>query len=244
MVQYHKQQRGRPSANQGVKDPRNIRASKNVRLLPNSPTDEFKLKKGVLLRGNDGSVDCPIDIMCAQRIITKRQAEAAKIYGLIWSSAFGKPRRYSGNVWSGILEDAGRDEYNEDGDTIEAQNARRRRYDDIDAIVQMYGSEVRKCLRGLCEGHMPYYFKDFLYNASRTYNLDIELERIDAKLDKLKEESGERAKKEFRETFKRKKLVMRKLEVFSCESEPEFNIYIRGQLGKVLNKLAKQFGLQ
>ena len=244
MVRYHKQSRGRPAQNSAKADPSDIRAKKRrANTIPNSPTDEFKLKKAFLLHGYDGSVECPIDILCAQRIITEQQAEAAKVYGLVWSSAFGKPKRYSGNVWSGIIDGFGREFKPEADEDLDAVRRRRERYDDIDKLVLMYGRETKRCLRGLCEGHMPYYFKDCVYNASRSYKLDVELDSIKEKMQELSENNDKKSKAEFNSLLQRKKIVIKKLEVFSADKEPEFNVYIRGQLRLALNELARSFGL-
>lgn len=244
MVRYHKRSKGRPVQYQVDSNPNNVRVKrKRVNTIPNSPTDEFKLKKGFLLHGYDGSIECPIDILCAQRIITKEQAEAIKVYGLVWASAFGKPRKYSGNVWAGLIDGFGREFKEESDGDIDALRKRRDRYESIDKIVLEYGDEVRRCLRSLCEGHMPYYFKDCIYNASRTYKLDIELEVVEDKLKELSQKSDKQSKIDFDSLIHKKKTILKKLEVFSADKEPYFNVYIREQLRLALKRLCGLFGL-
>ncbi len=247
MVNYHKQGRGRPVENKAKKNPNDIKVGKSsaknkIGKARLSATDEFKLKQAYFLRGGDGSVDCPIDIMCAQRLITKEQAEAAKVYGLIWGAAFGKPRRYSGNVWAGIIDGFGREVIDTDM-SMDAQAAKRDRYNKVDKILASYGPEVRSCLRGLCEGHLPYYFRDCIFNASKTYTLDVELEKVEGELKEILNSKDKKSKDKYKKLFERRQVILKKLEVFSNEKEPAFNIYIRGELKLALNGLAREFGI-
>lgn len=226
-MRYHKRTRGRP---------------KQESL--NSPTDELKLKRALLLRGKDGSVECPIDILESQKVISSTQAEAIKIYGLVWSSAFGKPKSYSGNVWASIIDGWGYSLDEKEELTLETLNKRRERYYEVDNILSGCGKTTRDCVRQLCEGHMPYYLRSAFWSESEKHKISSEIEFIDKKIDKLKKEKPSNYKKSIDDVVARKMVLLKKLKALGDESsEPLFNAYMRGQLKLALNELKRKFGI-
>lgn len=241
MVQYHKRGRGRPRDDSSGRQ---------------TATNEQIVRSAVLLRGKKGSADCPIDILEAQRILSKSEAEAIRTYGVLWSRAYGLPNRFSGNVWS-RLSGSGASS-GSDSDETEDSVFKKRRFVELfnsaDDILKVYAPDARSCIRHLCEGKMPYYLKDIISVASKNYRLILRLDDIDEEIKHLKADIiRKKADKHVssneinavyqvvESTIQEKKRLTRIVEALSDSKEPDINVYIREQMRLAVKGLVRHF---
>jgi len=248
-LNYHTQGKGRPKKEGGVY------------------TDVYTQKKKVLLRDGDGSPDCPIDVLKAQRIITDEESMAIKLYRSIWSSAYGSPIGYCGSIWSGILGGSGP----RSGDQNEEyyQNKKKKiikKYHELDEYVLNCSKEGRKCIRDLAQGVLPSYLRSVIWAASKNFKYVTRIEAIDeaisdlgvedikpkelAKAVKKLKDSGT-LKKPISYYASKRKLVDdlitekrnldKKLSAITTDKEPSFDIYARDQFRLSLRCLIRYF---
>lgn len=229
MVNYHTQGVGRPkSSEEKLK-----------------PTHQQVIKRQGLLHGKGGSIDDPVDILYAQRVITEKQAEAIKLYKAMWARAYGKNVNYYGNTWASLLPDS--KGFKETPEDLKIKNVNR--YHLVDEMLKSCSKEGRRCIRVLCEGKFPAYLQSAVWAASQNFELIVELDDIEEDLKELRRKKNiqndkEKRKaliKEIDEVVKEKVKLEKKMKLYSDKEEPPFNIYARDQFKLALINLTRFF---
>lgn len=231
-INYHTKPRGRPKKES---DEENV-----------TTTNEQSLKRQVLLRGKGGSMDDPVDVLYAQKVISEEEASAIKLYKVMWARAYGHNLNYHGNVWASLLPDAGaeRKEVNEKTKKRNIDN-----YHRVDEMLKSQSQEGRRCIRILVEGKLPPYLQSSIWAASKNFKLIVRLDDIEDEVKELERKKNiERNKEERRSIIneidvliKERRKLNKKLVLLSDKEEPYFNIYARDEFRLSLKALIRFF---
>ena len=228
MVDYHKRGRGRPTLEKDE-----------------GPTTQQQIKRKTLLVNKGGSIDDPIDILYAQRVLTEEQAQAIKLYKAMWARAYGKNNNYYGGIWSKLLPS--NSQMKETPDSLKIKNIDR--YHGVDNMLKGQSQEGRNCIRTLCEGKIPYYLQSAIWAASKNFETIIKLDDVEDNLKELRrKKSIETESEKRRELIKEIDIIVRekvalekKLTLYSDKKEPYFNIYAREEFKLSVIGLVRYF---
>lgn len=238
-INYHTRQVGRPALEKQLENA-------NV-----TETLEQKKKRKALLRGEDGALSCPIDIMATNHVITAGMADAIKTYGRLWALAYGQPSRYSGNVWRSIIQGYGFNDSPEED--VDRKRAKVKKYHEADDVLKSYGTEAWLCVRMICEGKTPVYLQTAIQQHIRRAKILRQIEALDKILENIKNHSKKTKQhtSQSASIVQQKRRCLRQMEELSHldysstgQTESYFHVWARDQFKMALRGLMREFKIQ
>lgn len=217
---YHTRSRGRPK---------------------NQPPEKSftKKKRDYLLGGLIGSIDDPIDLLQANKIISPYDAEALRTYQKIWVSSYGPLKKYAGSSFADAMISGSSYEHKEED--VDHKIKVKNRYHKIDSGLEEVSKTGRYYIRKLCEGYMP----DFLAYNLQTFlcinKYENQIKSIESSLSEFSSRQKRTKQNEYNSLLRSKRILEEKLGEINNESESIRSIYCREQTRTGIRFLKRSF---
>ena len=248
-INYHKRGRGRPSSSEKEISLKQVKGAEiYIGSSVDRGSDFARKKRDAILRGGQGSLSCPIDIMRANRNLSDGEAEALRKYKVSWILAYGDPVKYHGNTWVSMISGYGFQESPEED--VDKKIARVERYEEADSILKSCGPEPRNCIRLLCQGITPIYLQNQIQRSVYSHRLVRSHSSVSEKIEKIKSQSRI-SQEDYRMmdslVSRKRKLEKQIRNITDSDAgfhEPLFDVWARDQFKIALRALMSYFKIE